>query len=342
MQKARRQDIVRLAFERPKDERETWRALVPALGLPALIVLAIPAIPLWVRLLIVGAIALATAVGLLQRPRKPRRPKSWVTIDGVRITRSGEKGGVVLADFAAPFGVTVLSNQSRTRALLAFTTPEQTRYVRARIERPEEAARARELLARAATVEDTDVLLGAFDDEDALSAAAAMRLVDLVRQRAPDALDRFYLTDPRGGAIVLEGSELRLGERVVDLTAPLEWRGFMFHESLGHQTTIYQATWLRQSGIELVLVASMPNEISSWMVGKQGRTVGSVTHDTLVQRALVRDLRLMQSVPDVPPPREQRIAVERLFMLPLRQALDRAPRLPRTSTSPTRAESTRI
>jgi hypothetical protein len=42
----------------------------------------------------------------------------------------------------------------------------------------------------------------------------------------------------------------------------------------------------------------------------------------------------MQSLPDVPPPREQRVAIERLFMLPLRQALDRAPRVPRTSKAP--------
>jgi hypothetical protein len=100
---------------------------------------------------------------------------------------------------------------------------------------------------------------------------------------------------------------------------------------------IYQATWLRQSAIELVLVASMPSEITSWMVGKAVHPVGAVTRDSLVQRALVRDLRLMQSLPDVPPPREQRIAIERLFMLPLRQALDRAPRAARTSTPPSRA-----
>jgi hypothetical protein len=81
----------------------------------------------------------------------------------------------------------------------------------------------------------------------------------------------------------------------------------------------------------------MPSEISSWMVGKPPKPVGDLTRDTLVQRALVRDLRLMQSLPDLPPPREQRVAVERLFMLPLRQALDRAPRLTRTSTPPNRA-----
>ena len=35
----------------------------------------------------------------------------------------------------------------------------------------------------------------------------------------------------------------------------------------------------------------------------------------------------MQAAPEQPPPPEQRVAIERLFMLPLRSALDRAPRV---------------
>jgi hypothetical protein len=303
---------------------------------PCLLALAIPQIPLVVRVVLVLAMAVGTAIGLALRPRRPRRPSRWVTVDGARITRTDESGETVLATFGAPFGVTVLSNHARTRALLAFTTPEQTRYVRMRIRGPEDGARVRELLARASTVPDGDQVLGE-EEDDALSASSALRLVETVEKRDPAAMGRLFLTDPRGAEIVLDGDELRLGERTVDLTAPLEWRGFMFHESLGHLTTIYQATWLRQSAVELVLVASMPSEISSWMVGKPPKAVGDLTRDTLVQRALVRDLRLMQSLPDVPPPREQRVAVERLFMLPLRQALDRAPRLTRTSAPPNRA-----
>ena len=76
----------------------------------------------------------------------------------------------------------------------------------------------------------------------------------------------------------------------------------------------------------------MPTEISAWMVGRTTTPVGELTRDSLVQRALVRDLRLMRSLPDVPPPRELRLGIERLFMLPRRQALDRAPRATRAST----------
>jgi hypothetical protein len=333
MRKSAARQIVRLTLGGPEDRRDSWRAVVPALGIPSAVALAIPAIPVWVRLVLVGAIVLGTLLGLLLRPRPRTRAKRWVTVEPGRITRTDEHGETVLATFEAPFGLTVLSDRARTRALLAFTTPAQTRYIPVRIDGPEEAARARELLARASTVSDGDVA-PASGDADALSAAGALRLVQLVAQRSPAALERVFLTDPRGNAVVLDGAELRLGERVVDLTAPLEWRGFMFHESLGHLTLLYQATWLRQSAVEIVLVASMPSEITSWMVGKPGRAIGALTRDTLVQRALVRDLRLMEALPDVPPPRDQRVAIERLFMLPLRQALDRAPRAARTSTPP--------
>ena len=46
-------------------------------------------------------------------------------------------------------------------------------------------------------------------------------------------IDRILLSDPRGAAVVLEGNELRAGDRVIDLTAPLEWRAFLFLESAG-------------------------------------------------------------------------------------------------------------
>jgi len=46
------------------------------------------------------------------------------------------------------------------------------------------------------------------------------------------------------------------------------------------------------------------------------------------------DARLMQAVTGEPPPRELRKAIDRLFMLPLRRALDRAPRVSRAPSSP--------
>lgn len=334
MQKARGEDVVRLRLGGPDEERGSWRTVGLALGLPAAAALALPNAPALVRGGIAAGIVLLGALGLALRPRPTRAPKRWITVGRAGVTREDENGVTELASFDAPFGVTVLANQARTRALLAFTARDRTRYVRVRIRGPEDATRARALLARASTVTEADVLLGADDEGDALAAAQAARFVDLVVARAPRALDRCYLTDAQGGAVTLDGDELHVGAHLVDLRSPLEWRGFMFHESMGQMTTIYQATWLRQAGHEVVLVSPLPTEVTSWMVGRAPLDVGAVTGDALVQRALLRDLRLMHSVPDAPPPRDLRVAIERLFMLPLRRALDRAPRMTRASVPP--------
>jgi hypothetical protein len=52
------------------------------------------------------------------------------------------------------------------------------------------------------------------------------------------------------------------------------------------------------------------------------------------QISVARDLRLMEASPGEPPPRELRHAIDRVFMLPLRRALDRAPRISRVPSSP--------
>jgi hypothetical protein len=138
-----------------------------------------------------------------------------------------------------------------------------------------------------------------------LSAEGAAALVRTVATRAGDALERIYLSDSRGTSIVLEPHTLRVGDKTIDLTAPLELRAFVFYEG-SSATTAYQATWVRQGGAELVLVSSVPSEEARW---------GMRTHDS-------------------PPARELRVAVDRLFMPPLRRALERAPRISRTGVPP--------
>ena len=145
---------------------------------------------------------------------------------------------------------------------------------------------------------------GALAAEDALPARGRPCARD------ESAIDRILLSDPRGAPIALEGTELRAGERVIDLSAPLEWRAFLFLESAGPLGSVVQATWVRQAGAELVLVAPQAD-----------------TRDPHPRGARV------QTIPDAPPPAELRIAIERLFMAPLRHALDRAPRSRRASSS---------
>ncbi len=266
--------------------------------------------------------------------RRARAPSAWVSAHGWGLSRTDTLGSVRLAAWTEPFGLTLLANPARTRALLAITTQHHTRFVGVRLDSPAMHA----LLNEAATVADGGALAAHASEESSLSGEDAVMLVGMVRRHCPQALKRLFLSGSRGERIVLDGADLRIESaldaahvgRTFDLARPLEWRGFMFHESMGAVAIVYQATWIRQGSTELVLVAPMPAELAT------GRGDASATdHD---RRALLRDLRLMQSAPGEPPPRELRAAIERVFMLPLRQALDRAPRAAR-SAPPTRISS---
>jgi hypothetical protein len=278
---------------------------------------ALPLDP-WERV-VLSTIALGAAFRFVTvlRARRLLAPRGSVTADVDGLVRQDPNGTLTLASWGGSFGLTILSNHVRERALLAFTTPEQTRYVTVRFSSPEDDALAKQLLARAATVPESDALVS-YGDEASLRPEHALELLAVIAKHSPSAVERLYLSGSRGEPLVLEGAELRVGPRIFDLESALEWRGFMFHESVGPIATIYQATWIRQGTSELVLVAPMPPEISSFLGADAGETI-----------ALVRDLKLMQSLPDSPPPRELRVGIDRLFMLPLRQALDKAPRASR-------------
>lgn len=277
----------------------------------------------------IAFLAIAIAIVSVHVVLRRLRTRGWVVTSSrgiVRLDRAGKE--TAIARWGEPFGVAVLANHTRTSCLLAFTTPWATRFLPVRTVAPsgqrEDPIAARALLSLAATVADADVMR---DTGAALSPADAAELLRTVRENAHQAMGRIFLSGAGGESIVLEGRELRCGEHVFDLRAPLEWRGFLFHESMGSIATVYQATWVRQGLDEVVLVAPLPPEIS---VGRR--------RDVSLQPAPLRDLKLMQSAPGEPPPRELRLAVERVFMLPLRQALDRAPRASRP-TNPARMSS---
>ncbi|HWL86484.1 MAG TPA: hypothetical protein VNO21_11815 [Polyangiaceae bacterium] len=270
-------------------------------------------------------------IGQTMRARHRRKPRGSVALEETALVRR-EPGNehAVLTNLRVPFGITVLANQMRSEVLLAFTTAEQTRYQRVRVASPADALAARHLLARAITVPDADAI-GAQDVDSAMTATHAAELIRVAECFAPNALQRIYLTGSRGEVLTLDGTELEIGGRVFDLSLPLEWRGFMFHEAVGPVATLYQATWIRQGGTEAVLVAPMPAEIATTLPPGAAADMKAAE-----QRAVLRDLKLMQSTPDSAPPQELRIGVERLFMLPLRQALDRAPRASRGGFPPVR------
>jgi hypothetical protein len=275
----------------------------PWLAVPfAILAAALPA-PLPARLAGIILVGLGLALTLVLRARPREFATGWIIVDPNGIARHRSRGDARLVFWAERFGLVVLSNESKTRGLLALTTPEQTRYLPIRVVDDADAVAGRDLFARGPSLGDGDAAFAPLDGDEALSAADALALVEAVRTRDASAIDRILLSDPHGAAVVLEGTELRAGGRVIDLTAPLEWRAFLFLESAGPLGAVVQATWVRQAGTEVVLVAP------------QGDT----------RDAMPRGGRV-SSIPDSPPPIELRMAIERLFMTPLRHALDRAPR----------------
>ena len=224
--------------------------------------------------------------------------------------RAEGRGRTSLARWDTPFGLSILANSARTRALFAFTTPVATRFLGLRLETPRDADLARDLLDRAVTIADVDLDLAAGPVEGVqLGAAAARTFLGELDRRDPQARQRLYLSDARGAAIVVDPDRLVIGERVFDLASPVEWRVFTFQEGDAGAATLYQATSVRQGTNDAVLVCGAPAELASWGLGR---------------------------APDPPPARETRVAINRLFMTPLRAALERAPRITRPGAPPSR------
>jgi hypothetical protein len=272
---------------------------------------AILPVPVAARIAIGLLVALGLALAIGLRRRRPDSVAGWITVDPNGIARHRFSADARLVFWGERFGLVVLSNESKTRGLLALTTPEQTRYIPVRVAGAEDTAAAKELFARGPSLGDADAALAPHEGDEALSAGDALALVGAVRARDAAAIDRILLSDPHGAAVVLEGNELRAGSRLIDLTAPLEWRAFLFLEAAGPLGAVVQATWVRQAGTEVVLVA--PQADTREVVPRGGRA---------------------PSIPDAPPPIELRMAIERLFMAPFRHALDRAPRALRSPTVP--------
>jgi hypothetical protein len=287
----------------------------------------------WIRASVALALVLLSAAchRLLGRRRRP--PSRWLVLDPSGLYRLERDVASMLVDFREPFGLTVFASADRATFWIALTSASATRYLPARIRDAEDAASAPTIIARALTSADGDLRGG---DEPALMASDAEKLVLEVSRRAPHALDRAFLSAPCGESVVLDRSELRVGPWRIDLRAPLEWRASMFQEVGARSASLYQATWVRQGEVEVVLVAPAPSDGPT--AREPAAVVCAAGEGPLVRRSLARDLRLMRAPAGQPPPRELRRAIDRPFMLPLRRALDGAPRpirAPRSASRPT-------
>ena len=263
--------------------------------------------------------------------------RGWIVVDQVGISRVDRNGSAPVVTWAEPFGVSVLGNRDKSRVVLAFTCSTQARFVPVRTadERPPRGAPARSAFARIALFAEADLAPMRGDPESTLSTADAERLLSAVRDHEASAFERIFLTDARREPVVLDGRSLQLGARLFDLSRPVEWRAFTFrepalhdgpsshvgaesrserHDTAGNVAAYYQATWVRQAETEAVLVSPMGAELP----GARGAA----------------DVRLAEACAEASPPRELRFAIDRVFMLPLREALNRAPRGSHASATP--------
>jgi len=145
-----------------------------------------------------------------------------------------------------------------------------------------------------------------------------LRLIDLMTQVDATSFGRVMLTDNLGREVVLERDRLLTSRCTIRLDQPLEWRGLVFREGDGTMGVEYQGTWVRQGKSEMVLVSLMAGDVRQSIHEIETRT-GDWPDAMLRQDAV-----LASGSPSAPPPVEQRVAVDRLFMLPLRRALDAA------------------
>lgn len=258
-------------------------------------------------------------------PRLVLDDKELVFVDGANRTQ--------LLALDRRFGITLLASPSRSELVIAITHRDGVEYLAGR---DPSADKHVNVLARAITTPENDLPIGdrvpQFREGDRL-----LELVAALEARAPGALDRVFLSDAGMADVVLDGRKLRAGQIDFDLLSPLAWRAYAFQEGSSFASHSFQATQIRQGEREIVLVALSPTgELAtpSLISPPPGHT-GPLASE-VIQRALARDLRLAHCLADIPPPRTQRIAMDRLFVPRIRVALDLAPseivRVPRSNT----------
>jgi hypothetical protein len=309
------------------------------LGAGALMVFAL-ARSVVLRVLLPIALA-AVAIIVLLRGRRPPRTVRAAPPEAPRglslsaralafHTSAAPSIEIITLEPFAPFGVTLLTTRARDRLVCAITTAAGTFYVGAHCDAGERREHS-DMLSRASVLSGDEVGLEAVAPDGRPLDLRMAELAALVRELSaidPSCLDRLVLSDARGVPITLEAHELRVREARFDLAVPLEWRAIVFQEPFGQAVAIYQGTWVRQGASEVVLLSLLP---SIAPLGAHSSSDGTGVPE--LDLATSRDLGLMQASPEEPPPADQRVAIDRMFMLPLRAALSRAPRAVGAGTS---------
>jgi hypothetical protein len=303
-----------------------WIPVVAAGALLACaIAVAVAPLDTFVRACLAGSFVLLASKTSGRIARRRPRLRGWLVVDEDGVRRAFGSDEAKLVDWGEPFGATVLASEDRATLTIVLTTPHATRCVPAHVIDEADAAAAPILFERATTAADCDL---AFDEGATLTAADAERLLGAIARRVPAALDRAYLRDAGGQPVVLDKTALYVGKTKFDLREPLEWRASVFQERGAQVVSVCQATWVRQGDAERVLVSPLAD--GTWVEAAPAEAGSTSDRRSAVRarHATRRDLHLMRATVGDPPPRELRCAIDRVFMLPLRRALDEAPRAP--------------
>jgi len=270
-----------------------------------------------VALSVAAIVLFVHAFSKLAARTKAAREAGFVVLDDRGIWRRQASTTTSLATWSEPFGVALFASKSGDRGLIAFTAEGATRFLGLHVAADDQPSAAL-LFDRSAVRADDDALFSQ-GVETSLGVSSAAELLEAIEQREPEAIDRVFLSSARGEPVTIARETLHVAGHDFDLRSPVEWRPFLFHEVAGHVTTIYQAMWVRQQIAPADASGKMSNEVV-----------------LVAPLPATREVRLSSSLAEAPPPREVRVAIERLFMPLIRRALERAPRATRTSAAPQR------
>jgi hypothetical protein len=263
-----------------------------------------------------------------RRRREQGAIRLRLTSDRVALLQGGHARTVF--ELGPLFGVHLFADTRRSRLVAWLSSQRQTLAIGATLT-PSSRASLHERLLRSTTLSDDDATLHALGPEGFpidLEAQDLEYLLVALEGAAPGCLERIVASDQRGRPLVLAPPRLDAGDLSVDLARPIDWHAGLFHEELAGGLGVYQGTWLRQDEREVVLVAPMTATFVDAALG--GLPLSSERElDELARR----DQRLLQAFAQPAPPAHLRVAIDAPLVGPVRAALERAPRAPRSSVA---------
>ena len=231
----------------PVSAARRWLDRADWFAAPLALLVGVLPLPIGGRIVGVVLVALAFALAVVLRAR-PRRPPGWIIVDPNGIARHRPSGDAPSS--SGPSASAWWSSPTSPRRGVSSPSRRPSRRATSRCALPATTTRRRRgSSSRAGRRSATWTWRSrrSMGTKRSLRATRWRSSPRCARTTAPP-IDRILLSDPRGAAVVLEGNELRAGDRVIDLTAPLEWRAFLFLESAGPLGAVVQATWVRQAG----------------------------------------------------------------------------------------------